>query len=264
MGPGACSTRSGSGWWWCWSRRSPSPGSSPSAGGANRAGLFWAAGLGGLVSSTAVTMAMAQRSRERPRRGGRSPRRRFWPRSVMCGRLLVLVAAAGPSLLPRLAPPVGAMAVAGLLIALLLRRGASPPGAAAPDASSTTRSACARRSSSAAVFAGALLLVRGSQDPVRQHRDPDRGAALGLRRRRRRFHRAGARGPGRQRGHGGRSRNRDRLREQQRVQDRGGGGLGLGVVPQERCPRSDRDVGCRRRHRAADGVGRLTRCLGRP
>jgi uncharacterized membrane protein (DUF4010 family) len=91
-----------------------------------RGGLFWAAALGGLVSSTAVTMAMAQRSRESPEAGRAIAAGAILATSVMCGRLLVLVAAAGPSLLPRVVPPVGAMALTGLVWALLLRRGAQP------------------------------------------------------------------------------------------------------------------------------------------
>ena len=61
-------------------------------------GLFWAAGLGGLVSSTAVTMAMAERSREAPEAGRAIAAGALLGTSVMCGRLLVLVAAAGPML----------------------------------------------------------------------------------------------------------------------------------------------------------------------
>jgi uncharacterized membrane protein (DUF4010 family) len=126
-------------------------------------GLFWAAGLGGLVSSTAVTMAMAQRSRESPEAGRAIAAGAILATSVMCGRLLVLVAAAGPSLLSRVVPPVGAMAVTGLLWALLLRRGAPerPENSTARQMSNpfSLRSAMIF----GAVFAGALLLVRGCE-----------------------------------------------------------------------------------------------------
>jgi uncharacterized membrane protein (DUF4010 family) len=126
------------------------------------AGLFWAAGLGGLVSSTAVTMAMAQRSRESPEAGRAIAAGALLATSVMCGRLLVLVAAAGPSLLSRVVPPVGAIAASGLFWALLLRRGADTPQSATARKLSnpfSLRSAMAF----GAVFAGALLLVRGSE-----------------------------------------------------------------------------------------------------
>jgi uncharacterized membrane protein (DUF4010 family) len=125
-------------------------------------GLFWAAGLGGLVSSTAVTMAMAQRSRDAPEAGRAIAGAAVLATSVMCGRLLVLVAAAGPTLLPRLAPPVMAMGLVGLLVALLLRRGAAHPESTAGrqlDNPFSLRSAMLF----GAIFAGALLLVRWSQ-----------------------------------------------------------------------------------------------------
>src|SRR4029453_5123046 len=91
-------------------------------------GLFWAAGLGALVSSTAVTVAMAQRSRDAPGAGRAIAAGAILATTVMCGRLMVLVAAAGPALLPRVVPPVGTMALTGLLWALLLRRGARESG----------------------------------------------------------------------------------------------------------------------------------------
>jgi uncharacterized membrane protein (DUF4010 family) len=127
-------------------------------------GLFWAAALGGLVSSTAVSMAMAQRSRESPEAGRAIAAGAVLATSVMCGRLMVLVAAAGPALLPRLVPPIGAMAVTGLLYAFVLRRGASER----PEEHSSARKLSnpfSLRSAIAfgALFAGALLLVRGCQ-----------------------------------------------------------------------------------------------------
>ena len=126
-------------------------------------GLFWAAALGGLVSSTAVTMAMAQRSRESPDAGRAIAAGAILATSVMCGRLLVLVAAAAPPLLSRVLPPVGAMALTGLTWALLLRRATS----ARPENSTTRRlnNPFSLRSAIAfgAVFAGALLLVRGCE-----------------------------------------------------------------------------------------------------
>ncbi len=125
-------------------------------------GLFWAAGLGALVSSTAVTVAMAQRSRDAPEAGRAIGAAAILASSVMCVRLLVLVAAAGPHLLARLAPPLAAMALLGLVLVLLLRRGtASPETAPARTLSNpfSLRSAILF----GAVFAGALLLVRGSQ-----------------------------------------------------------------------------------------------------
>jgi uncharacterized membrane protein (DUF4010 family) len=125
-------------------------------------GLFWAAGLGGLVSSTAVTMAMAQRSRESPEAGRAIAAGAVLATSVMCGRLIVLVAAAGPALLSRVALPVGAMAATGVLWAVLLRRGAeSPQNATARKLNNPFSLSSAMIFG--AVFAGALLLVKGSE-----------------------------------------------------------------------------------------------------
>jgi uncharacterized membrane protein (DUF4010 family) len=128
-----------------------------------RGGLFWAAGLGGLVSSTAVTMAMAQRSRESPEAGRAIAAGAILATSVMCGRLLVLVAAAGPALLPRVGPPVGAMAVTGLLLAVLLRRGGSESPQSATARKLNNPFSLGSAMAFGALFAGALLLVRGCE-----------------------------------------------------------------------------------------------------
>ena len=87
-----------------------------------RAGLYWAGALGALVSSTATTAAMAQRSRATPERVGRISVAAILASTVMCVRLLAVVAAVRPQLLALLAPPMGAMAVVGLAVALLLHR----------------------------------------------------------------------------------------------------------------------------------------------
>jgi uncharacterized membrane protein (DUF4010 family) len=126
-----------------------------------QAGLFWAAGLGALVSSTATTVAMAQRSREAPAQGRRIAAAAVLASVVMCGRLVVLVVAVRPSMVPRLAMPLGAMAVVGLFFVLLLWRGSAP---AAPRAAPTHANPFSLRSAVlfGAIFAGVLLLVKAS------------------------------------------------------------------------------------------------------
>jgi uncharacterized membrane protein (DUF4010 family) len=125
-----------------------------------QAGLFWASGLGALVSSTATTVAMAQRSREAPAQGHRIAAAAVLASVVMCARLVVLVAAVRPSLLPRLAIPIGAMAAIGLGFVLFFRRGSEPAAQrkAAPAHSNpfSLRSALVF----GAIFAGVLLLVK--------------------------------------------------------------------------------------------------------
>jgi uncharacterized membrane protein (DUF4010 family) len=127
-----------------------------------QAGLFWAAGLGALVSSTATTVAMAQRSREAPAHGRRIAAAAILASVVMCGRLVVLVVAVRPSLVPRLVIPLGAMVAVGLAFVLVLWRGSEPavPRAAAPGHANpfSLRSALLF----GAIFAGVLLLVKAS------------------------------------------------------------------------------------------------------
>jgi uncharacterized membrane protein (DUF4010 family) len=92
----------------------------------DKAGLYWAAGLGALVSSTATTVAMAQRSREvgaDSRQANRIVAATVLASVVMCGRLLALVTAVRAPLLPRLAIPMGAMIAVGLAAVLLFHRG---------------------------------------------------------------------------------------------------------------------------------------------
>jgi uncharacterized membrane protein (DUF4010 family) len=127
-----------------------------------QAGLFWAAGLGALVSSTATTVAMAQRSREAPAHGHRIAAAAILASVVMCGRLMVLVVAIRPALLPRLAIPIGAMAAVGLGFVLFLWRRSLPdaPRGAPPAHANpfSLRSAIVF----GAIFAGVLLLVKAS------------------------------------------------------------------------------------------------------
>jgi uncharacterized membrane protein (DUF4010 family) len=126
-----------------------------------QAGLFWAAGLGALVSSTVTTVAIAQRSREAPAQGRRIAAAAILASVVMCGRLVVLVVAVRPSLVPRLAVPLGAMALVGLTFVLLFWRGSEP---AAPRAAPEHANPFSLRSALlfGAIFAGVLLLVKAS------------------------------------------------------------------------------------------------------
>lgn len=88
-----------------------------------RAGPFWAAGLGALVSSTATTLSLARRSREAPPGQQRAlAAAAVLASTVMCARIAVLVAASGRALLPRLAIPLATIAIAGTLATLILAR----------------------------------------------------------------------------------------------------------------------------------------------
>lgn len=88
-----------------------------------RKGIFATGVLGGLASSTAVTISLASRSRETPGSSGPLALGAGIASTVMIVRVAVLTTVAGPGLLPRLGPFLGAAAVGGILaIAFLARR----------------------------------------------------------------------------------------------------------------------------------------------
>jgi uncharacterized membrane protein (DUF4010 family) len=132
-------------------------------------GLYWASALGSLVSSTATTVALAQRSRAQPEQGPRIAAAALLASVVMGGRLLVLVTAARPPLLPRLLAPVGAMIAVGLAIAYLVQRRAGAEGKGKGDRGDASGGSLANPFSLRAailfglLFAGVQLLVRASE-----------------------------------------------------------------------------------------------------
>jgi uncharacterized membrane protein (DUF4010 family) len=128
-----------------------------------RAGLYLAAALGAMVSSTATTVAMAQRSHEDHTKHVAAAA--VLASVVMSARLLVLAAAVRPPIVLRLLPPAAAMALVGLAAVWLLRRAAGservtsqPPRKAAENPFSLKSAA-----TFALLFAAILLLVRASQ-----------------------------------------------------------------------------------------------------
>jgi uncharacterized membrane protein (DUF4010 family) len=88
-----------------------------------RRGLAVAGAVGGLVSSTAVTLAMAERTRVDEGIGRPAASAVVLASCVMCLRMAVLGGIINAGILPRLLPVVGAMAVVGGLAALWLARG---------------------------------------------------------------------------------------------------------------------------------------------
>jgi uncharacterized membrane protein (DUF4010 family) len=127
------------------------------------AGPLWAAGLGGLVSSTATTVAMAARSRVSPQQVSSLSAAAVLASTVMCGRLAVLVAVVGPGLLPRIGPAMAAMALTGLLATLVLYR--AGPHHEGSSSRSVVENPFRLRSALlfGAIFAATMLLVRGSR-----------------------------------------------------------------------------------------------------
>jgi uncharacterized membrane protein (DUF4010 family) len=116
---------------------------------------------GGLVSSTAVTLAFARRSREQPRGGALLAGGIVLAWVVMFARVLVEVAVVNRELLLPLAIPLAAMGAAAALAALWLLRGGSR--ATGPQAAGevSLRNPFSLRSAIrfALVFAAVLLVV---------------------------------------------------------------------------------------------------------
>jgi len=93
-----------------------------------RKGIYLTGLLGGLASSTAVTVSLANQSRSVKSGGGVLAIGAGLASMVMLVRIGVLTSIAGPSVLPRLAPFVGAALLGGAIaIALLARRQKSKP-----------------------------------------------------------------------------------------------------------------------------------------
>ena len=88
-----------------------------------RRGLAVAGAMGGLVSSTAVTLAMAERARADEGVGRAAASATVLASCVMSLRIVFLAGIINAGILPRLLPVVGAMAAVGGLAALWLARG---------------------------------------------------------------------------------------------------------------------------------------------
>jgi len=86
--------------------------------------------VGGLASSTAVTLAMAGRAREEPRLAAHCALAVVAASTVMAGRVAVLVGVVSPPLLLALAPALAGTGLGGLGAWLWLRRRAPPEPAA--------------------------------------------------------------------------------------------------------------------------------------
>jgi uncharacterized membrane protein (DUF4010 family) len=86
--------------------------------------------LGGLVSSTAVSLGFAQRSREQPRLAAPLAHGILLAWMVMFVRVLVMVGVVAPALAPRLALSLATLALPCLVFVLLLRRRSQTAGTA--------------------------------------------------------------------------------------------------------------------------------------
>jgi uncharacterized membrane protein (DUF4010 family) len=94
-----------------------------------RRGLTVTGIIGGMVSSTAVTLAMAGRSRDAgPGAASSSAAAVILASTVMCVRVAVLAGIVGAGILPRLLPVVVVMGIVGFVAARLVMRRASGHG----------------------------------------------------------------------------------------------------------------------------------------
>jgi uncharacterized membrane protein (DUF4010 family) len=127
-----------------------------------RRGLAVTGAVGGLVSSTAVTMAMASRSREDAEVARPAAAATVLASTVMAGRVAVLAGAVNGGILPRLLPVVGVMAAAGLGAAWWATRQAA---AAAPRGASKIQNPFSLTAAIAfaAIYAVVLLAVRAAE-----------------------------------------------------------------------------------------------------
>src|SRR5262249_47572960 len=88
----------------------------------SRRGLYLSGLLGGLVSSTVVTVSLAAQSKKLPARGRPFAVASGLASTVMLLRIAFFAAVAGPSVLPMLLPFLGAVAAGGAVIMAALAR----------------------------------------------------------------------------------------------------------------------------------------------
>jgi len=126
-----------------------------------RRGLQVTGAVGGLVSSTAVTMAMAERTRADPALGRAAATAAVVASSIMPLRMAVLAGAVNAGILPRLLPMVAAMTLAGLAAAWVLSR-RRPDEAGESGGRIRNPFSLTAALSFAAIYGVVLLLVRGA------------------------------------------------------------------------------------------------------
>lgn len=125
-----------------------------------RRGLTVTGAVGGLVSSTAVTLAMAERSRDGDV-DGPAAGAVVLASSVMAGRVLFFAAAINRGILPLLAPPVIAMLLTGLIAAWAITRSSAP---AVPQAGKRIRNPFSLKAAItfAVIYGGVLVIAHAA------------------------------------------------------------------------------------------------------
>ena len=120
--------------------------------------------VGALVSSTAVTVAMATQAREAQGLARTAAAATVLASTIMCARVLVLTGAIDARILPRLVPVAVAMAAVGGIGAWLLGRHPSPGSADTAPTKFSNPFKLTAAVSFGVVFALILLLVRLAQE----------------------------------------------------------------------------------------------------
>jgi uncharacterized membrane protein (DUF4010 family) len=128
-----------------------------------RRGLAVLGIVGGLVSSTAMTLSMAERSRAAPALGRQVAMAAVLASTVMCPRVAVLAGIANAALLPRVLPVLAAMALVGVGAAMVLGRGRER-GAAKPGKRLANPFSLRRAMTFAAIYALVKFGVRAAQE----------------------------------------------------------------------------------------------------
>jgi uncharacterized membrane protein (DUF4010 family) len=128
-----------------------------------RRGLLVTGLAGSLVSSTALTVAMAQRSRENPALARGAATVAILASAVMGLRVLLLAGAYGAGTLARLLPAVLAIALASAIVAAAINRTPDAAAVAAPPAAVTNPFSLRAALSFALLLALVLLLVAAAR-----------------------------------------------------------------------------------------------------
>jgi uncharacterized membrane protein (DUF4010 family) len=126
-----------------------------------RKGLLLTGFVGGLVSSTAMTLSMAERSRGEPALARGTASAAVLASTIMCGRVAVLAGVVNTGILPQLLPVLGAMGAAGLVTARVLA-GRSEREVELPSGRITNPFSLRAAMTFAAIYTLVKLVVRAS------------------------------------------------------------------------------------------------------
>lgn len=129
-----------------------------------RRGLTIAAVVGALVSSTAVTVAMAERSRVDTNLAAPAAAATVLASVVMGIRVAVLAGILHVGILPFVLPVVGAMSVIGIVVAWVLERNSTVAAASSPGTTLTNPFSLTTAVSFAGIYALVLLLTQAGQE----------------------------------------------------------------------------------------------------